>query len=301
MTQAMGRMRTRFQFLEIDPGCKVVSSREGEIDGLSITHDFLVTPSFYVVLEGAVTVDPVQYVKARLGVESIVNAIKQRPRSGRALLVPRGGGAARIIDLGQPVFAVHHVNAWEQDGRVVLLTCAFERVSLGHEFGFQGPFAPLDPGVRFPADGQRLLRFEIDPSSGATTRREVSPFAIDFPRVHPERDGLSTRYMVGACARRAGAPDPFDSVALVDLERETTALWSAGPGAFVGEPLFVPRDGATGEGDAWILVMVYDGRAGRSSLCILDAARVEAGPVATLRLPVLLPYGFHGHWQQAAA
>lgn len=300
LTQAMHKMRTQFRFHEIDSSNKVISSREGELDGLSLTHDFLVTPSWYVALEGAITVDPVQYVKARLGLGSIMDAVKQQPRTGRVLLVPRGGGAPKIIDLGHPAFAVHHVNAWEEDGRVVVLTCAFDRVSMGHEFGFQGPFERLDPGVRFPADGQRLMRFDIDPAAGSTTRRQVSSYAIDFPRVHPARDGLYTRYVVGACSRLPGVPDPFDSVALVDLEQGTTAVWSAGPGEFVGEPLFVPRGGASSEGDAWIVVMVYDGGARRSSLCILDAARVEAGPVATLRLPVLLPYGFHGYWQAAA-
>lgn len=300
VTQSMAKMRTRLGFFDIDATGKVISSKEGELDGLSMTHDFMVTPNYYIALESAMTVDPALYLKARLGFGSLIDAVKQRPRTGRALIVPRGSGAPRIVDLGYPAFSVHHVNAWEQDGRLVILSSALERVTMGREFGFQGPFAPLDPGVRLASDGQRVTRFEIDLASFAVTRRHVSPYAIDFPRVHPDKDGLYTRYMVGACAKMPGMPDPFDSVALVDLEQEKTTLWSAGPGQFTGEPLLVPRAGATSEGEAWILVMVYDGHARRSSLCILDAERIEAGPVAKLQLPVLLPYGFHGFWQGTA-
>ena len=42
------------------------------------------------------------------------------------------------------------------------------------------------------------------------------------------------------------------------------------------------------------MAFVYDPDTDRSSLVVLDAQHVSAGPVAEVHLPVRVPYGFHG-------
>jgi carotenoid cleavage dioxygenase-like enzyme len=37
-----------------------------------------------------------------------------------------------------------------------------------------------------------------------------------------------------------------------------------------------------------------------SDLVVLDAVRLEAGPVAEVRLPQRVPFGFHGTWVPAS-
>ena len=75
-----------------------------------------------------------------------------------------------------------------------------------------------------------------------------------------------------------------------------TELWWAGPRRFVQEPVFVPKRGGTAEDAGWLLALVYDAEARKSQLVILDAQRVADGPVATLRLRHLIPFGLHGSW-----
>jgi hypothetical protein len=50
------------------------------------------------------------------------------------------------------------------------------------------------------------------------------------------------------------------------------------------------------EDAGWLISTVYDAERGRGTLCIFDAARVSAGPVARLWLPHHLPSGLHGSW-----
>ena len=50
------------------------------------------------------------------------------------------------------------------------------------------------------------------------------------------------------------------------------------------------------EDDGWILSYVYDAGRDRSDVVILDARDFGGDPVATIRLPVRVPYGFHGGW-----
>lgn len=52
--------------------------------------------------------------------------------------------------------------------------------------------------------------------------------------------------------------------------------------------------GATGEDDGYVIVAVHDAESGRASVAVLDARRLSAGPVATIRLPHRLPAGLHG-------
>jgi hypothetical protein len=49
------------------------------------------------------------------------------------------------------------------------------------------------------------------------------------------------------------------------------------------------------------MVGVVTGRADQGSdLVILDAQRMDQGPIATVRVPVRLKYGIHGNWMPAS-
>lgn len=50
------------------------------------------------------------------------------------------------------------------------------------------------------------------------------------------------------------------------------------------------------EDDGWIISIGYDATNGRSEAVVLDAADIEAGPVATLPLASPVGYGIHGSW-----
>ena len=45
-----------------------------------------------------------------------------------------------------------------------------------------------------------------------------------------------------------------------------------------------------------MISFVYDEARGGSTLVILDAARFDGPPVATVALPQRVPFGFHGNW-----
>ena len=58
----------------------------------------------------------------------------------------------------------------------------------------------------------------------------------------------------------------------------------------------MPRPGATAEDDGWLLSVAFSSETLESSLLILDARRLQEGPVATLRFRAPVPSGLHGCW-----
>ena len=67
----------------------------------------------------------------------------------------------------------------------------------------------------------------------------------------------------------------------------------------IGEPVFIPRRGYESreigdEDDGYVMVQLYRPKAHKTDFCILDARRVEDGPIARIRLQHHVPYGFHG-------
>jgi carotenoid cleavage dioxygenase len=48
------------------------------------------------------------------------------------------------------------------------------------------------------------------------------------------------------------------------------------------------------EGDGWLLA-AWRAAEGRSDLLVFDATAIDRGPVATVELPVRVPFGLHGN------
>lgn len=81
-----------------------------------------------------------------------------------------------------------------------------------------------------------------------------------------------------------------------DLLTGTSAVHAVGTGRMAGEAVFVPASAEAGEDEGWLLAPVHDRATDRSDVIVLDARDVTAPPVATVHLPVRIPFGFHGSW-----
>lgn len=60
--------------------------------------------------------------------------------------------------------------------------------------------------------------------------------------------------------------------------------------------VFVPRPGGEAEDDGWLIGPSLNLTARVTELHVIDAARVDEGPVASWRADVALPAAFHGTW-----
>ena len=63
-----------------------------------------------------------------------------------------------------------------------------------------------------------------------------------------------------------------------------------------GEAVFVPGSGTADESNGWYIGYVHDPARDGSDLVIIDASDFAAQPVARIKLPHRVPFGFHGNW-----
>src|SRR5205814_9286165 len=86
-----------------------------------------------------------------------------------------------------------------------------------------------------------------------------------------------------------------------ELADGTEETHDIGPGRDASEGVFVPASEGADEDEGWVLTVVYDATRDGSDLALLDATDFTAPPVATVRLPQRVPFGFHGWWLSEGA
>lgn len=201
-----------------------------------------------------------------------------------------GGDEVRWLET-DPTFAFHIANSFD-DGQDVVIDVAGSK---------RAPLMPAADGSLPSHEETRfsLRRWRIG-GNGHFREEPIDALDIQFPRIDDRVQGRRyTKAFVNGTARpTAGRVDGFDQIAAIDVETGARDSFSFGEGAYCGEPVFVPRGAA--EGDGWLLALVWDSQKNESVLAVLDATRVADGPVARIHMPARVPGGFHCHWRNAA-
>jgi carotenoid cleavage dioxygenase len=191
-----------------------------------------------------------------------------------------------------PGYVFHPMNAHAAGDNLVLDVARFDRLV------FMEP-----PEVQRAAGDDTFPhphRWTLDLASGAVQEERLDDVIAEFPRIDDRRNGLPFRYGYVAAALdiQLDLAPTFDAVIKYDTHsgrREVHHFKGQG----CGEAVFVPRAAGAGEDEGYLLTMVYDPHTDGSELVILDARRVAGEPLARVRMPHRVPYGFHGNWVAA--
>jgi carotenoid cleavage dioxygenase-like enzyme len=184
-------------------------------------------------------------------------------------------GPIRWFDI-DPCYVFHVANAHDSGNSIVLQAVRY-------------PELWRDSGG-FDTDGV-LWSWTIDLQTGTVSERQLDDRAVEFPRIDDRLATLPARYAVSVGDSSLVRYD-LSSGAAVE-HRFGTAESPGGP----GEAVFVPStSGPADESSGWYLGYVYDPARDGSDLVIIDASDFTAPPVARIKLPHRVPYGFHGNW-----
>jgi carotenoid cleavage dioxygenase len=88
----------------------------------------------------------------------------------------------------------------------------------------------------------------------------------------------------------------FTGYVKTDLQTGESWEYNLGPGQYASETPFAPRAGATSEDDGYLISFIIDENTGGSQCVILDARRIQDGPICRIALPHKLSSGTHACW-----
>ncbi|KAL5459802.1 hypothetical protein EMCRGX_G033178 [Ephydatia muelleri] len=299
MKPGVGHLPPSLAIYEFDEGWKVVKHQLHHIPGLNYSHDFLLLPDYYVFhLTPFANMTWTAVLKVYLGWSSPGQELRYYPKMpSQFVIIPRHEGAKhqRVILVNTEPFHIYHFGTSEQHGASRI---EFNAVCLGPKFDmtFEKEIwlsnASVAPG--------NMFTFMIDLDTQKCTRSEkpADPSSVEFPTVHPYRHGHpNSRYCYLMASDREGHNLPYRDVVKFDKEGKHRQVWYSH--GTVGEPVFVPRGGwdswnAGDEDDGYVITQLYVPETNLTEFVVLDAKRVDKGPVATIKLKHHLPYGFHG-------
>lgn len=250
---------------------ELVETREIEVPGSTMMHDFAITEHHLVWLDL-----PVVFNLERGGMPYAW----EDSYGARIGVTPRAGGKTTWFEV-DPCFVFHVGNAHEDgQGRIVLDGARYARDTFVDIW--DSISATVDPAVQAVSKGGAVLhRWTLDPATGAVKEAALDDRFVEFPTLNEDRVGLPSRYLY-----------TVGDTSVVKYDHQTGSAQTLELGGETGEAVFVAAEGATGEDDGWLLSVVTSGES--SQLKVMDAH--DLTEVASVRLPRRVPAGFHGTW-----
>ncbi len=258
-----------------DASGELIQSEVIEVPGPTMMHDFAITERHVIFMDLPVVFDP---ERAMQGTMPYAWSDDYGARLG---IMPRGGNSAQVrwFEI-EPCYVFHPLNAHAEGDEVVLDAARYPEIWRASPADFTAAC---------------LHRFRVDLTSGQVREEALDDRAIEFPRVDPRREGRAHRFGYAVCFDLLTSQS-VSALVQYDLAGGGAKTHEFGPGCAPGEGVFAPASADASEDEGWVISFVYDEDRGGSALVILDAARFDGPPVATVPLPQRVPFGFHGNW-----
>jgi carotenoid cleavage dioxygenase-like enzyme len=275
---------------EIDKTGKKVWEAKVPVPYCGLLHDFAVTENHIALFVVPLAFDPEQI--ARGGIHWSWDKTR---KTYFGFMRRYGDGKDLQWIEGPTQSGTHTMGAFEDGGKIYLDT----EMTPGNPF----PFMPNKDGSPPDLPGSVSTLHRITANLNGRNKgydvKQLYPLQAPLPKQDDRYNTLPYRYGYAAC------PDPNEPnralsgscYACMDVQNGTYKLWNAGNKISLAEPVFAPKSVTAREGEGYLMGIAYHlDQSLRSDLVILDAERVEEGPIARVKLPVQASPQVHGWW-----
>ena len=203
-------------------------------------------------------------------------------------IMPRFGKSEDCIWIHQdePGLAVHIVSAY-QEGDLVILDACYSNDIPDNADGFTP-----DNEETFP---MYLTRWVFDVKKKIiVSKNKIDNVSCEFPKIDERYTGDKYNHVyVASTLHSKWYGHEFDAITHYDIRNHTKQVHNFGKDTLCVEPLFVPRNATSPEGDGFLLVFAYNKLTDTSDLVILDANHVDKEPLGIVKIPHRVPFTFH--------
>jgi carotenoid cleavage dioxygenase-like enzyme len=263
------------------------------LDGPRLPHDMAFTEHYSILNDLPVFWD------AEL-LKRDVHAVRMHEGlPSRFAIVPRHGTPDQIRWFeAEPTYVLHWLNAYE-DGDEVVLDGYFQeeptpRPKPGGLPGYEHMMAYLDEESFRP----KLHRWRFNLKDGSTREERLDERIMEFGMINARYAGLPYRCAYSTLSEPGWFL--FRGFVKTDLVTRQSTEFVLPPGVYASEAPFAPRLGASEEDDGYLVSFLTDENTGTSECVLIDARRIEAGPVCRIALPHKISSGTHAVWADRA-
>ncbi|KAJ8021498.1 Beta,beta-carotene 9',10'-oxygenase [Holothuria leucospilota] len=278
----------------------------------SYFHSFAITPNYIVFVEQPLTINIFKILFARILGQNFAGCINYTPSSLAKFHVIRLKDGAILPQkfTADAFFCFHHINAFEDDGHLVVDLCAYDDTQV-----IFGTYMDVLKRGNLPVTNALAKRFVLPMVDGTDELSKENLVSLDYceassylledgsihctpetlcqgqkvelPRINYEQyNGQKYRYFYSLSG-------DGPKIVKVDTVKKSFKLWED-PSCYPSEPVFVPRPGAEEEDDGVVLSSVIDlkGTGRPPFLVVLDAKTFTE--LARAETPADVPFGIHG-------
>ena len=247
-----------------------------ELPRAVMIHDFAITSEHVIILDLPMVSSP----ESR-------GSLPYRWDDGhtaRIGLMSRGGGAVQWFEI-EPCYVFHTINACSIGNRVTLDACRYPSLWESGNANFTSP--------------AMVHRWTLNTATEEVREETLFDVRCDFPSIDNRLLGKPNRYAYVSTMvdEEKGSIQHGHRIVKLDFAGRTTEHYHFGVSRYVCASAYVPRCAeAQDEDDGYVLAIVYERTRDASELVILDARSLADEPLATVALPVRVPFGFHSSW-----
>jgi len=272
-------------FYEADATGRLVRSENITLPSSVMIHDFAITDDYVLFYDLPVAFD----LELAVGGSTFPYGWDSEhiPRIG---VMPRSGGDADIVWFEvENGFIFHTMNAYQNPANTRQITLHASRID--------APF--WDQGNQDISKPSFLTEYQFDLDTLQVSETRINDIPLDFGQLNKALTGKDYRYGYGLdFSERTGPGGLPRARAVIRHDHQTGSFdrHTPGEGLQLGEALFVPEPGMSGELDGWLLCVAFNEARNQSDLVVIDARDFSGEPVARVELPYRIPFGFHGIW-----
>lgn len=252
-------------------------------------HDFAITENYAIFMDLPMILDAEGMAKGKMAISF------DEKKEARFGVLPRYATNESQLKWFTipPCYIYHTASSWEEGDEIVLYSC---RISEGDLTFFL---------EEKPQAEQALYEFRMNLKTGEVKQKKLGELIMDFPTINDKYIGRKHSYSYGlvfdekhrgcGIAKYNLLREPRFGLGATEVGGNLEGLFVYGPGRFGGEAIFVPRstEPEIEEDDGYLITFVHDENNGTSEAVIVDAKTMAAEPVAVVKLPNRVPYGFH--------
>ena len=268
-------------------------------------HSFCLTENFVVVTETPLVMNVWRALTRKISETSYLDWLYwDENQPAKFHVVDRKQGTRLGSFTAEPFFTFHHVNAFEEDGKIYLDACCYHDSSIVNQLYLHNLRSPMVPDEQ-KLDDADVRRYELplgelgDAGTAKTLTKGADGLdytllysGMDLPRFnYSEKNGKPYKFVYGI-----GHVDGviFGQLIKLNVETKEFVTWKD-PGGFVSEPVFVKAPDGNEEDDGVVLSCVINIADQTTSLLVLNAKEFkELGRAVVKRIT---PMALHGLFQ----